>query len=818
MRNTSFLTRMLKGDSNALGTHLFLIFKFVIPFVFIFTSGKILCGAQVSGFVDSITVIGNVTVSKNTIIQQMETRPGGVFNENKISRDLKNILKLPEIFDVSWRASDKDGNVALEIEVRESPKLNSISFVGNKTFTRKKLIEKVSLEENNYFDPYRIKRGVSELKSFYLEEGYYSVSVSLDQGALAKRDIVYNIVEGPRVKVNKLTFTGNKLISNGKLKGETKTRTYFPIFRKGVLGEDQLEKDRLAISSYYYDQGFLDARCFVSATFNEKRTRAQVDFVIEEGVLYRVASIHFQGNNTYSKAELAEAFSFEIGDRYKKEAKALAIKSIKRLYGKDGYIYCEVRVTPEFTEEEGQVAVVVSITEGTAFRLGKIVIQGNNQTQDKVARRDLDRVGFTSGGMYNSDAADKGRRRLGGSGKFDQVVIEPIGDDEKTRDALVTVQEKLTGMMSLGLGIGSDNGLTGQFSIRESNFDTSQIPKTLNEYMSGKRNMRGGGQRMEFNFQPGTRETRGRFSFHNPYVNDQPIYFDMSLFLVKTYRETWEESRRGGKATFGKRFDNLWNCDISFRAERVEVDYGDRDRDTVGVHEYNEWAEDAGEPLEEVEDPPQDVFTAPSEVKALKGYTMLTSIKLGLGKNSTDRRIRPTEGYKLNTSWEQYGVMGGELYFGAYNVGGSTYVTLHEDIMERRTIWSSRFRYSQIIGDAPVFEKFYAGGLSSLRGFEYRGIGERSGFYNDPIGSESMVVLGTEVIKPLFEETFYGKIFCDSALPDDNEVRLTIGLGVEIMIPQLFQEVPMQLNIGYPVMSQDYDDEESFSFSFGTQF
>lgn len=818
MASNGILTRMFKENTNTLGSHFLSICKFILPFVVLFSNGKMLCGIEVSGIIGSIVVIGNETVSKNTIIQQMESRTGGVFDEKKISSDLKNILKLPEIFDVSWRAFDEEGKVVLEIEIRESPKLKSITFVGNKIFSKKKLMEKVALEEENFFDPYRIKRAVSDIKSFYLEEGYFSVSVSLDQEALTKRDIVYNIVEGPRVKVNKLVFSGNRLVSKGKLKSQVKTRPYFPIFRKGVLGEEQLEQDRLAISSYYYDQGFLDARCFVNTFFNEERTRVRVEFVIEEGILYRIASIHFQGNNTFTKEELSNAFSFELGDRYKKESKVLAKKSIKRLYGKDGYIYCDVRIDPEFTEEEGQVAVVVSVSEGTAFQLGKIYIQGNNQTQDKVARRDLDRVGFTPGGKYDADAAEKGRRRLSGSGIFDQVVIEPIGDDEKSRDALVTVQEKLTGMMTFGVGIGSDNGIAGQFSVRENNFDTSRVPSTLKEYMSGKRNMRGGGQRMEFNFQPGRRETRGRFNFHNPYVDDKPIYFDLSLFLIRTYRESWDESRRGVKAKFGRRFSSLWNCDISFRVEMVEIDYGRRDRDYVGVNSYNNWAKKNDEPTIPVKDPPQQVSVAPSEIQALEGYTTLTSIKVGVGKNTTDRRIRPTEGNKFSTSWEQYGAMAGQEYFGAFNFGGSSYKTLHEDIMERRTIWSTRFRYSQIVGDAPEFEMFYAGGLSSLRGFAYRGIGERSGYYNDPIGSDYMVIIGTEILKPVFEETFYGKIFCDAALPDDDEMRMTIGIGVEIMIPKLFQEVPMQLNIGFPVMSQDYDDEEPFSFSFGTQF
>jgi len=141
------------------------------------------------------------------------------------------------------------------------------------------------------------------------------------------------------------------------------------------------------------------------------------------------------------------------------------------------------------------------------------------------------------------------------------------------------------------------------------------------------------------------------------------------------------------------------------------------------------------------------------------------------------------------------------------------------DITERKTVWATGIRGSRIIGEAPVFERFYAGGIGSLRGFDYRGVTPRAGGTEDEaIGSDWLFLAGTELTHPLYEEVVYGKIFCDTGIVEEGPYRAAVGFGLELVIPQLFQMIPMHFDFGFPVYSDDKDDEEVFSFSFGLTF
>ena len=105
-----------------------------------------------------------------------------------------------------------------------------------------------------------------------------------------------------------------------------------------------------------------------------------------------------------------------------------------------------------------------------------------------------------------------------------------------------------------------------------------------------------------------------------------------------------------------------------------------------------------------------------------------------------------------------------------------------------------------------------------MRGFDYRGVSPRGGIMDDPIGSEYVLLAGTELTHPLFEETLYGKIFCDSGLVSEGPYRVSVGFGVELVVPQLFQMIPMQFDFGFPIFQDDKDEKEMFSFTFGMTF
>jgi len=170
----------------------------------------------------------------------------------------------------------------------------------------------------------------------------------------------------------------------------------------------------------------------------------------------------------------------------------------------------------------------------------------------------------------------------------------------------------------------------------------------------------------------------------------------------------------------------------------------------------------------------------------------------------------------MSSSYEQVGALGGEFTYGAVSASVSYYRTVYMDLTERKTVWSSNIRGSQIVGDAPVFERYYAGGIGTLRGFDYRGVSPRGGAIDDPIGSDFLFLAGTEITHPFLEDVIYGKLFCDSGVVDEGPYRVGLGFGLELWIPQF--PVPMQFNFGFPVLFDDKDEKEVFSFSMGFTF
>jgi len=282
--------------------------------------------------------------------------------------------------------------------------------------------------------------------------------------------------------------------------------------------------------------------------------------------------------------------------------------------------------------------------------------------------------------------------------------------------------------------------------------------------------------------------------YTDPYWRDKPISMNVGGLSDEWERECYDEARLKGYIGFAqryqKRYANRWRKSIRFRFENVNV--GSLDND------------------------------APKEIVDDKGDNALVGVKLGIRKDRIDRRFNPSRGWVLSADYEQ---VGGDHTFGKLGGTYRRYRTLSEDLAGRKTILATRLHASTILGDAPVFEKFYAGGSGfyGIRGFDYRGVSTRGLQRNvpnptrkDPIGSEWIFLANTEVVVPLVREEIAALFFVDSGAIDSGKYRVSVGTGIQIQIPQWFG--PMRFEIGLPVMRDGEDDTRVFSFSAGWLF
>jgi outer membrane protein insertion porin family len=319
------------------------------------------------------------------------------------------------------------------------------------------------------------------------------------------------------------------------------------------------------------------------------------------------------------------------------------------------------------------------------------------------------------------------------------------------------------------------------------NFDLFDTPRSFEELLRF-RSFFGAGQHLRLELQPGTDVNRFRIDFTEPYFLDKPVSLTVSGYLYTRGRDAYDERRAGTTISLGKRFVRGplvgWAGEMAFRVEGVTIDE-------------------------------LDLF-ASREIRDSEGLNLLTSAKLTLVRDRTDNRFIPTAGDRLRFSYEQAGVFGGDYTFGKFTGGYTWHKTVGIDRLNRKSVLSLRGEVGAIVGDAPVFERFYAGGIGSIRGFAFRGVGPRDGLDDNNVGGDYLVLLGANYTYPLIGESIRGVLFLDTGMVDSG-VRASIGAGVQLTL-NIFGPVPLEFNVGVPVLKETDDDTQAFSFYIGTTF
>ncbi len=719
-------------------------------------------------------------------------RNAGYQKQNAILIVLVPILLLILSSDFAFAAEAEDGNGKSIIK--------SIDFVNNRAYKDKALKKKLDFEVGDYLDPILAEAYRRTIVEFYRKKGYAFVDVGLDGKKLLQGDVIYIINEGPRVKIASVNFVGNYSIRASSLRGAVKTKRKKVFFWPRYYVEEGPAEDVARLQNIYYEKGFLDYNISAEKEFSEDRKKVRITFVIDEGPSYAVKEISFAGNKYFDDERLIEGLKLEGGQIYNRRVADVHVKDILKLYRENGFIGAMVDQRLKFVSDANIVDVEFDVIEGRQFRIGRVDITGNEQTQDKVVRRVLDEYGFLPGELYNADLAPReGRGDLEGYVQrmtlAEEVVIRPVvpedGADDR-RDVKVNITEGQTGSLIFSGGVSSDSDVVGQVIWEQRNFDITDWPENFGEFISGQA-FKGAGQSLRLALEPGTIVSQYSISFTEPYFQDKPVSLNVGgsswerEIERRGQHRLYDEERTKGYVGFEKRYKNKWRRSISFRAENVNVD---------GIYLY-----------------------APKEIKDYSGYTFLTAVGLGVGKDMRNNRFNPSDGYNFNVSYEQ---VAGDESFSILEGKYVMFKTLHEDLLERKTVMSTKFLAATTLSYAPPFERFYAGGTGTygIRGFGYRGISTRglqTGVANpqreDPIGSEWIFLANSEVTVPLVSDNFGALFFVDSGAIDTGGYRASIGMGIQILIPQWSGSIPMRFEFATPFMKDDDDETRVFSFS-----
>jgi outer membrane protein insertion porin family len=760
--------------------------------------------AQTGLRVEEIRFEGNRRYSDENLLLRLRLKKGEIFDTLRLEEDIKLLYRF--FRDVRVEKEVRGVGVHLTFHVVENPRIVAVRLIGNTEFETEDMLEWLQTERGYPLFQYALAADRQEILRHYREEGYHFAEVVTDvydEGG--GKLVTFVITEGPMVTIDEIEFRGNESFDESELrKNMVSEETVF--LSTGAFVQDTLEKDILAILGFYRSEGYRDARAWLgSLEFSEDKVDARIRIDIEEGEPYFIDEIRIEGGETFpaDRSVLEKLLTVEVGDRLRDLDIQDSMEALRNFYRENAYYAAQVTLKNAdyvYRSEGTGAGVVFVIDEGRPVSIDRIVIEGNEKTKDKVIRREISLV---PGGPLNTVELRKSVGRLWDLRYFSRVdpSVRDTADPSR-KDVVLRVEEGSTGNIRFSAGINSNLGLLGDVTITKQNFDLFDWPKSFRD-LTESRAFTGGGQFLRLSVSPGTTYSTFRVTYREPWLFDHRLGGEVDFYKSLLFRPGYDVDRLGFRMEVDKRF--------TFKGDELD----DRLRLAAGFRIENPRIRSV-DPLE-----------APQNAVEDEGLWQVRSLILSASYSRVDSFSFPTRGWTTSFDYE-WGTPLGTIEFHKFFASGSHYWTLYRDRQGRRHILAVTGDIGYQLGYGgtsriPISERFFMGGLGTVRGFSYRTIGPKDN--GEPVGGEARYRVSLQYDFPVYERLLGGVLFLDAgnvALkwggPDFLEkIRVTPGVGVRVSIPILGQR-PVQLDFGFAVRKFDGDRLQVFSFSFGREF
>lgn len=731
------------------------------------------------------------TMAAEKITAMLQTRPGKPYSQATLMEDYRRLMETGAFRDVKYAVEPSmENKVVVNLFLYEFPSVvREIKYVGAKHFKEKELDEAAGLRKGMPMSPRANQEACQKIMGLYHEKGRMLARVVLVEGA--KPDdtrVVFNITEGPKAKVKAIQFVGHDFVTAQRLKTQLNSGVEWFGLLGGVYNPDMVDEDVRKLKEYYRSFGFHDVDVAREVQWEPDQRHLTLIFHVHEGQRYRIASVSMNGNKAFPEEELMRLVKVREGEVYN-EGKIKA--DIEHIQDYGGYRGRSTTVQEQaFYPEDrpGQVDIKLQVQERPPAKVGQVIIYGNEVTKQNVILR---QVPLYPGQILSYPDLRQAEKNLGRLGIFEAnaegvrptvTVIDPDSDTEY-KDVLITVQETQTGSLIFGVGVNSNSGLNGSIVLNERNFDITNIPTSWAELTSGKA-LRGAGQEMRIQAMPGTQMQQYSASFREPYLFDSQFSFGVSAYYFQRFYLEYQENRVGTQFTLGRQINPTWSVNLTTRIE------------DVGIHNVS-------------------VF-APTEFQnAVGDGNFLVGFKGAVRRDTRDSYLRATEGSTIEASYEQ---VVGDYNFPSATIEGNKYFTTYQrPDGSGKHVLALRSMAGVVGSHTPFFERLYAGGFRTIRGFQFRGVGPNTlGFMT---GGDFMFLNSAEYQVPVrANDQIYLVGFVDSGTVEQSveirNYRVTVGTGVRFVVPML-GPMPIALDFGFPVVQAPTDRQQIFSFWVG---
>lgn len=743
-------------------------------------------GAWAASFVVSdIKLTGIQYVDPGTVLENIPLKVGDQYQDYMTADIVRSLYKTGLFENVSLEQS----GTALIVNVQERLAVGEITISGNKLFKTEQLmdaLQQAGIRKGQTLSRSALARIKYELKQQYLARGRYDVSVEASTRNLARNRVAINIAinEGDSAKVKNINIIGNKAFSNKVLlklldTGEKSTLNFFS--SRDKYSKQKLTGDLDKLTSFYQDQGYLKFKVTdTQVTLSPDKKDILITINIDEGDRYRIGRIDVSGVSSLSDEESKALLNMREGQIFSQNRLERSRKTLRRKVSQDGRAFAEVNVIPQFDEAKKLVNLTFQATEGKRVYVRRINIRGNYRTRDEVYRREIRQL---ESSWFSRDKVERSKVRLRRLPYVQNVQIQqvPVAGTRDQVDLDVTVEEQLSNQFSAGLGFSQSQGLLFNIGLKQ-------------------QNVLGSGKSLGINANNSSSNKRFNLNFNDPYHTIDGIGRGFAL----NYRRTDTDE------------DDLIS---SFSSDN----YGGNVNYTIPLSEENSFRFSIGYEHTDIKtssNTPAFINTFVAE-KGSKYDEFLGTVSYV--HDTRDRTPFPTDGVRYSFSFEA-GLPGSDLEYYKLRYKGANYWAINEDLT---FALKSGVSYGDGYGDdnnLPFFERFYLGGIGSVRGFERNTLGSIDE-NDDAVGGDFVVNGGAELLFPIpFAKDIKGlrmSAFVDAGnVYDDvdafefDDIRYSAGVSATWITPF----APITLSYAKPLNAKDDDQEQQVQFSIGVTF
>ena len=752
--------------------------------------------------VDRIVLKGNRKNADEDLLYYIKQKSGAPLSLDVVSEDVKRLYKMKLYDDIQVDLDVVDGQNVLTYIFVEKPSVASVAFSGNDEIDTDDLQEKIDLRIATPLDIDKINENVAKIKAHYDSEGYFLAEVTSEIRARedGDKDIIFHIREYDKVKIKRITILGNKALTDDDIKAHIFTREASllgMLSGAGEYKEEEFKRDIQRISAWYSENGYPDAHVTDSQVqLSEDRSSMYITFKVEEGEYTTIGNVDLAGDFEDDEAKLRELISIQNGQAFKLSQLFEDVKRIQDYYGDRGFAYAQIEPRRRVGEQPNTIDIAYDINPGEPVSIGKILISGNQKTEDKVIRRE---ILVQEGAPYHGSRIRMSEAMIQRTGYFEKVsVTTQASKIPNTIDVLVEVTERSTGQFQIGAGFSSSESFIGTLQVSYDNFLGRGHFLSAQGTISKLRQL--------FNVQ-----------FFDPYFLDSHWRFRISVFNYEYVYTDFTRDSYGGTLGFGYPITRDLVLDLTYTIENVDVSTG-----TFGSKQRG--------------------------LGSLLDGGLTSALNATLTWDKRNNRLIPTDGFMLQGSIDvadEY--IGSENEYIRFMGRARAYIPIVWDIILKFNLELGYIANWNAPGkEVPIFKRFFVGGPNSVRGFDRSSLGPSRSFttnLTDPtssltnfeIGGNKEIVFNAELEIPILKSMNISGVvffdmgnaynedqdlslkidwFADTDEEKDSVMRSSMGFGFRWMSPMGL----LRFEWGFPLAPKKNEESVVFEFSIGNAF